>query len=286
MRHSSTRSLRDSQSDTLSAYLREIGSYPLLSQEQEVELAQRAAAGDKPSLDRLVCSNLRFVVSVAKKYQNQGVTLADLINEGNLGLVRAAERFDGAKGVKFISYAVWYIRRAIFQAIADHGRPVRVPLGRLGDFHRIRRRTNALRQELGRDPTQHEVAECMQITEDDVEVSIRASCDSLSLDEPLAIDGAGKLADYVSADSTTEADEEASELALASSVEHALTALRQRDAEVLRLYFGFGGIDPMTLEDIGARLGITRERVRQIKERALSRLRKSTDASELASLTP
>ena len=286
MRPPSSRSSRESQADTLSAYLGEIGSYPLLSQEQEVELAQRAAAGDKPSLDRLVCSNLRFVVSVAKKYQNQGVTLADLINEGNLGLVRAAERFDGAKGVKFISYAVWYIRRAIFQAIADHGRPVRVPLGRLGDFHRIRRRTNALRQELGRDPTQHEVAECMQITEDDVEVSIRASCDSLSLDEPLAIDGAGKLADYVSADSTTEADEEASELALASSVEHALTALRQRDAEVLRLYFGFGGIDPMTLEDIGARLGITRERVRQIKERALSRLRKSTDASELASLTP
>jgi RNA polymerase primary sigma factor len=286
MRHSSTRSLRDSQSDTLSAYLREIGSYPLLSQEQEVELAQRAAAGDKPSLDRLVCSNLRFVVSVAKKYQNQGVTLADLINEGNLGLVRAAERFDGAKGVKFISYAVWYIRRAIFQAIADHGRPVRVPLGRLGDVHRIRRRTNALRQELGRDPTQHEVAEYMQIPEDDVEVSIRVSHDSLSLDDPPGIGETGKLGDYLPADPAAETEVEAADLALASSVQHALTALRQRDADVLRLYFGFDAIDPMTLEDIGSRLGITRERVRQIKERALSRLRKSADAQLLASLAP
>ncbi len=282
MRSPSARTHRESHVDPLAAYLHEIGSYPLLSQGEESAFARRAAAGDRASLERLVCCNLRFVVSVAKKYQNQGVSLADLINEANLGLVRAAERFDGGKGVKFISYAVWYIRRAIFQAIADHGRSVRVPLGRLGDFHRIRRSTNRMRQELGRDPTQHEVAEWLRISEEDIETSIRVSREAVSLDEPIATGERGMLLDYLAAEVTSDADEEGAARALAASVESALCGLRARDAQVLRLYFGFDGADAMTLEDIGAKLGITRERVRQIKERALSRLRKSADADPLA----
>ncbi len=282
MRSSSARTHRESHVDLLAAYLHEIGCYLLLSQEEESALARCAAAGDRASLERLVCCNLRFVVSVAKKYQNQGVSLADLINEGNLGLVRAAERFDGAKGVKFISYAVWYIRRAILQAIADHGRSVHVPLGRLGDFHRIRRSTNTMRQELGRDPTQHEVAEWLRISEEDVETSSRVSRDAVSLDDPIATGKRGNLLDYLAAEDTSDADEEGAARALAASVERALCGLRARDAQVLRLYFGFDSADAMTLEDIGAKLGITRERVRQIKERALSRLRKSADADPLA----
>ena len=235
-------------------------------------------------MERLVCANLRFVVSVAKKFQNQGVALSDLINEGNLGLVRAAEKFDGTKGVKFISYAVWWIRRAIFQALAYHGRAVRVPLGRAGASHRIRRRTNAMRQELGRDPTQHEIAAEMNISEDEVETSMRISRDSLSLDAPLASGDTRKLLDYLPAELNSEQEEELAEDTLIASVEQAMGRLRVRDEQVLRLYFGFGDNEPLTLEGIGARLGITRERVRQIKERALSRLRKSAEAPVLVSL--
>lgn len=284
MRSARVHKPKDSHVDPLSSYLCEIGSYPLLMQEEEVELSERVRAGDRSAMERLVCANLRFVVSVAKKYQNQGVSLADLINEGNLGLVRAAEKFDGTKGVKFISYAIWWIRRAIFQALADNGRAVRVPLSRVGAFHRIRRRANAMRQELGRDPAQHEIAEDMNISEDEVETSVRVSRDALSLDAPLPSGQTGQLLDYLPGEASSERDDEAAEYALISSVEQAMGHLRTRDAEVLRLYFGFGGNEAMTLEDIGVRLGITRERVRQIKERALSRLRKSAEAELLVSL--
>ena len=284
MRSARVHKPKDSHVDPLSFYLCEIGSYPLLTHEEEVELSERIDAGDRNAMERLVCANLRFVVSVAKKYQNQGVSLADLINEGNLGLVRAAEKFDGTKGVKFISYAIWWIRRAIFQALADNGRAVRVPLSRVGAFHRIRRRANAMRQELGRDPAQHEIAEDMQISEDEVETSIMVSRDALSLDAPLPSGQAGQLIDYLPSEPSSESDDAAAECALIGSVEQAMGHLRARDAEVLRLYFGFSGNEGMTLEDIGVRFGITRERVRQIKERALSRLRKSAEAEVLVSL--
>jgi RNA polymerase primary sigma factor len=284
MRAPSVRRPTESYADPLNSYLQEIGTYPILSHEEEAELSDRIRAGDREALERLICANLRFVVSVAKKYQNQGVSLADLINEGNLGLVRAAEKYDGAKGVKFISYAVWWIRRAIFQALADHGRAVRVPLSRVGAFHRIRRRTNAMRQELGRDPTQQEISAALNVSEDEIETSIRVSFEPVSLDTPLAAGEAGKLLDYLPSEPSSERDDEAAERALVSSVEQAMAHLRTRDAEVLRLYFGFGGNEPMTLEDIALQLGITRERVRQIKERALSRLRKSPEAGALVSL--
>ncbi len=285
MRFSAARPPKGSHtSDLLSCYLCDIGAYPLLSHAEELELSERARAGDRNAMERLVCANLRFVVSVAKKFQNRGVALSDLINEGNLGLVRAAEKFDGTKGVKFISYAVWWIRRAIFQALAYHGRAVRVPLGRAGASHRIRRRTNAMRQELGRDPTQHEIAAEMNISEDEVETSMRISRDSLSLDAPLASGDTRKLLDYLPAELNSEQEEELAEDTLIASVEQAMGRLRVRDEQVLRLYFGFGDNEPLTLEGIGARLGITRERVRQIKERALSRLRKSAEAPVLVSL--
>jgi RNA polymerase primary sigma factor len=284
MRASSVRRPKESHTDPLSSYLQEIGTYPILSHEEEGELSHRMRVGDRNAMERLVCANLRFVVSIAKKYQNQGVSLADLINEGNLGLVRAAERFDGEKGVKFISYAVWWIRRAIFQALADHGRAVRVPLSRVGAFHRIRRRTNAMRQALGRDPTQKELAAELNVSEQEIATSIRVSFEPVSLDAPLAAGETGKLLDYLPDEARSESDDVAAERALITSVEQAMGHLRTRDAEVLRLYFGFGGNEPVTLEDIAVLLGITRERVRQIKERALSRLRKSPEAGVLISL--
>ncbi|MEO8622414.1 MAG: RNA polymerase sigma factor RpoD/SigA [bacterium] len=283
MRSSSAR-LKEASSDLLSSYLKEIGTYPLLSQPEEGELSDRIRAGDRDAMQRLVCANLRFVVSIAKKYQNQGVSLADLINEGNLGLVRAAEKFDGAKGVKFVSYAVWWIRRAIHQALADHGHAVRVPLGRVGAFHRIRRRINAMRQSLGRDPTQHEIAADLNVSENEIETSIVVSLEPLSLDAPITADETGRLLDYLPAEPGCAREDEAEESALGACVERAMGQLRTRDAEVLTLYFGFQGNDPMTLESIAARFGITRERVRQIKERALTRLRKSPEANALIAL--
>jgi RNA polymerase primary sigma factor len=270
-------------SDPLNCYLREIRAYPLLDHPEELDLSERARAGDRNAMERLVCANLRFVVSVAKKFQNQGVPLSDLINEGNLGLVRAAEKYDGKRGVKFVSYAVWWIRRAIMQALADHGRAVRVPIDRSGAFHRIRRRTNVMCQELGREPTPHEIATELHISEDEVETSRLILRESLSLDAPLDFGERGKLLDSLPAELDSEQEKQAEE-ARAASLEQAMGCLRPRDEQVLRLYFGFGYNEPLTLEDIGAQLGITRERVRQIKERALSRLRKLAQAPKLASL--
>ena len=270
--------------DPLSCYLREISAYPLLSCAEEIELSERSRAGVSSATERLVCANLRFVVSVAKKFQNQGVQLADLINEGNLGLVRAADRFDGARGVRFISFAGWWIRRAIFQALADHGRAVRVPLGRAVAFRRIRRRANEMQQDLGRDPTQREIAAEMNISEGELEASMCIARHAISLDTPVAFDGSDKLLDRIALERNEQDEEQLSEAAMSTSVEWAMGHLRARDAQVLRLHFGVGGSDPMTLEAIGASLGISRERVRQIRERALSRLRKSAQAPVLASL--
>ncbi len=269
---------RHHAADALTVYLREIGAYPLLTHDEELALSARARAGDEGALQQLVCANLRFVVSIAKKYQNQGLPLADLINEGNLGLVRAVEKFDAARGVKFVSYAIWWIRRAILQALADHGMPVRVPVGRAGDIYRLRRRANAMRQAFGREPTKQEIAADLCVSAADLETSERISRGSLSLDAPLP-GGSGRLLDVIPA--TAEPDDSDDERAAeaAAAVESAMTILRSRDALVLRLYFGLGGNDAMTLEAIAGQFGITRERVRQIKERALSRLRKSTAVS-------
>jgi RNA polymerase primary sigma factor len=268
---------------SLDQYLRDISVYPLITREDEVELATRIRKGDQEALDKLVRSNLRFVVSVAKKYQNQGVSLADLINEGNLGLIRAAHKFDETKGIKFISYAVWWIRQAILQALAEQSRIVRVPLNRAGTLHRIGKRANALLQELGREATHAEIAEGMEITEEEVAKTMAISQAHLSLDAPLTPGEDNKLLDYLPDNQHATPDEQAFEKALTESIEGALGSLKEREAKILRLYFGIDGAEPMTLEEIGSLLGITRERVRQIKEKALSRLRHVSRARALES---
>ena len=268
---------------SLDQYLREISRYPLINQEEEVRLAQRIRKGEEEALDKLVRSNLRFVVSVAKKYQNQGVSLSDLINEGNLGLIRAAHKFDETKGIKFISYAVWWIRQAILQALAEQSRIVRVPLNRAGTLHRIGKRSSALLQELGREPTVEEIAEGMDISEEEVAKTLSISQSHLSLDAPLSPGEDNKLLDYLPDNMNPPPDEQTFEKALTESIEEALSHLKEREAKILRLYFGLDGEEPMTLEQIGSLLGITRERVRQIKEKALSRLRHVSRARALES---
>jgi len=272
-----------SEEGSLDLYLREISRYPLIPQEEEIALARRIRQSDQEALDKLVRSNLRFVVSVAKKYQNQGVSLSDLINEGNLGLIRAAHKFDETKGIKFISYAVWWIRQAILQALAEQSRIVRVPLNRAGTLHRITRRTSVLLQELGREPTPAEIAEGMDIDMEEVEKTLSISQTHVSLDAPLAPGEDNRLLDYLPDNQNPGPDAETFENALNQCIEAVLHDLKEREAKILRLYFGLDSPEPMTLEEIGAQLGITRERVRQIKEKALSRLRHVSRSKALES---
>ncbi|BAH38212.1 MAG TPA: RNA polymerase sigma factor RpoD/SigA [Gemmatimonas aurantiaca] len=268
---------------SLDQYLRDISAYPLISREEEAELARRIRQGDQEALDKLVRSNLRFVVSVAKKYQNQGVSLSDLINEGNLGLIRAARKFDETKGIKFISYAVWWIRQAILQALAEQSRIVRVPLNRAGTLHRIGKRANALLQELGREATHAEIAHGMDITEEEVAKTMSISQVHLSLDAPLTPGEDNRLLDYLPDTVHPTPEDQTFDKALTEAIEESLGGLKEREAKILRLYFGIDGADPMTLEEIGSQLGITRERVRQIKEKALSRLRHVSRSKSLES---
>ena len=269
--------------DSLATYLRDIKSYPLLTRAEEAELGRRARVGDGEALERLVCSNLRFVVSIAKRYQHHGVPLADLIDEGNLGLIRAAARYDEAKGAKFISYAVWWVRQAIVQAIADHGHAVRVPLGRAGTLYRIGRRANLLRQGLGREPRAAEIAEDLAISDEELSITIPISRRALSLDAPMGDGSEMTLLDYLRDDIAAPPDDDALTGDLSDSVDSALAALPPREAKVLRMYFGFDRGEAVTLERIGEKLGVTRERVRQIKDRALWRIRNSPAATALAS---
>ena len=268
---------------SLDQYLRDISAYPLISREEEAELARRIRAGDQDALDKLVRSNLRFVVSVSKKYQNQGVSLSDLINEGNLGLIRAAHKFDETKGIKFISYAVWWIRQAILQGLAEQSRLVRVPLNRAGTLHRIGKRASLLLQELGREATHAEIAEGMDITEEEVAKTMAISQVHLSLDAPIVPGEDNRLLDYLPDTVHPTPDEQAFEKALVEAVAASLDGLKERESRILRLYFGIDGREPMTLEEIGVLLGITRERVRQIKEKALSRLRHVSRSKALQS---
>jgi RNA polymerase primary sigma factor len=268
---------------SLDQYLRDISVFPLITREQEVELAKKIRGDDQEALDTLVRSNLRFVVSVAKKYQNQGVSLSDLINEGNLGLIRAAHKFDETKGIKFISYAVWWIRQAILQALAEQSRIVRVPLNRAGTLHRIGKRASALLQELGREATHAEIANGTDLTEEEVAKTMAISQIHLSLDAPMTPGEDNRLLDYLPDTTNQTPDEETFDKALTESIQLALSGLKEREAKILRLYFGLDGSEPMTLEQIGAVLNITRERVRQIKEKALSRLRHVSRARALES---
>ncbi len=270
---------------SLDRYLKEISQYPLIDRDEEVRLAQGIRDGDEECLDKLVRSNLRFVVSVAKKYQNQGVLLSDLINEGNMGLIRAAHKFDETKGIKFISYAVWWIRQAILQALAEQSRIVRVPLNRAGALHRIGRRSSMLLQELGREPTVEELAEDLDLTKEEVARTLAISQSHLSLDAPVTPGEDNRLMDYLPDQFASDPEDRAYEDALKDTVDQALSTLKEREAKVLRLYFGLDDQAPMTLEEIGGLLGITRERVRQIKEKALKRLRHASRARFLETFT-
>ena len=258
---------------SLDLYLKEISNYPLLSREDEIQLAKRIKNNDQRALEKITCSNLRFVVSVAKKYQNQRLSLADLINEGNVGLIRAAHKFDETRGIKFISYAVWWIRQAILQALAEQSRIVRVPLNRAGALYKIGKKSSRLTQELGRKPTVEEIAEGMDISLEEVRKTLSISQSHLSLDAPLTPGEDNRLLDYLPDDGNRGPVENAFENARSGAIENSLSTLKEREAKILRLYFGLGGQEPMTLEQVGSVLGITRERVRQIKEKAFSRLR-------------
>jgi len=273
-----------SAGNSLATYLQEIRAFPLLTRADEEALARRIRNGDGEALNTLVCANLRFVVSVAKKYQKLGVSLGDLIDEGNLGLIRAAERFDETKGAKFISYAVWWIRQALLQALAEQAHTVRVPLSRASMLHTIGRRANVLRHELGREPTQQEVAAGLDIADEELASTMPIARSYVSLDAPIPGKEDAKLLDFLTDDVTPAPDESVVGDGLSDVVETALGRLRGREAKVLRLYFGFDGNEPMTLESIGASMGVTRERVRQIKERGLARLRSVGRVSVLTSL--
>ena len=267
----------------LDHYFRAISAFPLVTREQEAALARRIRARDPEALDTLVRANLRFVVSVAKKYQGHGVGLGDLINEGNLGLIRAAHKFDERQGVKFISYAVWWIRQAVLQALADQSRDVRVPVSQASAVSGIGKRANALRQTLAREPTAREIAEGLDLSETEVARLVAVTQPHVSLDAPLAPGQDNRLLDSLADDVGPAPDEVLIARALAQAIDESLAGLKPREATILRLYFGFDNQEPLTLEQIGALLGVTRERVRQIKEKALSRLRQTNRAQALAS---
>lgn len=260
-------------SDALTAYLTSIRPYRLLAAVEERTLGSRIRQGDEEAVTELVCANLRFVVSVAKRYQNQGVPLADLISEGNVGLIRAAERFDERKGVRFITYAVWWVRQAIVRALAEQSRLVRIPVGRAGLIQRIGRGASRLVQQLERPVSAAEIAESMELSEREVANSLALTRTTLSLDEPLTHDGEHRWLDRLPDDRASVPDDTDVHPGLSADLEQALGSLRPREAKILTLYFGLDGTTPMTLEDIGTVFGITRERVRQIKDRALRVLR-------------
>ncbi len=275
-----SRKYRD-EDRSLDLYLREIGETPLITAAEEVELAKRIRQGDQRSLEKLTKANLRFVVSVAKQYQNQGLSLADLINEGNIGLIKAAKRFDETRGFKFISYAVWWIRQAILQALAEQSRIVRLPLNRVGTLHKIGKISSSLQQEYGREPSAKEIAKKLSLTEGEVSDTLKISNSHLSLDAPFSVSEDNSLIDILEDEMQPSPDESLLDDSLRDEIEKALDTLTPREAEVINLYFGLNHEKPLTLEEIGARFSLTRERVRQIKEKAIRRLRHASRSKTL-----
>lgn len=267
-----TKSITNRQSDSLDKYLNEISKENLLEIDEEVELASRIKSGDKDALNRLVKANLRFVVSVAKQYQNFGLSLADLINEGNFGLLKAALRFDETKGFKFISYAVWWIRQSILQAIAENSRLVRLPQHQVGSINRIRRAFQNLEQEFEREPTAAELAEVLQIPKDKVQTSIRASLEKVSIDAPIGSTEDLNLSDILAYDDETAVEKKFASEALKREIDNALSKLSRRESQVLKMFFGVG-TKAKSLKEISMIINLSPERVRQIKDRAIVRLR-------------
>lgn len=271
-----TKSITNRDSQSLDKYLTEISREDMITAEQEVELAKKIKKGDQRALEKLVRANLRFVVSVAKQYQNQGLTLPDLINEGNLGLIKAAQRFDETRGFKFISYAVWWIRQSILQAIAEQSRIVRLPLNQVGSLNKINKIYAQLEQELERPPVADELAAALEIPEDKVKDTMSVSGRHVSVDAPLKEDEDFSLLDLISNNESPSADGDLMRESLQKEIERSLETLTERERDVIRLFFGIGMNHGLTLEEIGDKFDLTRERVRQIKEKAIRRLRQNS----------
>ena len=275
-----TKSITNRESQALEKYLQEIGHEELLTVDEEVELAQRIKKGDRKALEKLTKANLRFVVSVAKQYQNQGLSLPDLINEGNLGLIKAAEKFDETRGFKFISYAVWWIRQSILQAIAEQSRMVRLPLNQAGAVNKINRALSKFEQENERRPSVNEIAESIDLPEEKVETAMKMNTRHVSVDAPFADGDDNNLLDVLTNDDAPMADAELVKESLRNEISRALDTLNERERNILKAAFGIG-MQEMTLEEIGQKYGLTRERVRQIREKAIRRLRNNTKSKIL-----
>ncbi|MEO6040038.1 MAG: RNA polymerase sigma factor RpoD/SigA [Saprospiraceae bacterium] len=276
-----TKSITNRESQSLEKYLQEIGKVDLLTPEEEVDLAKRIKQGDQIALEKLTKANLRFVVSVAKQYQNQGLSLSDLINEGNLGLIKAAQRFDETRGFKFISYAVWWIRQSILQALAEQSRIVRLPLNKVGSLNKINKAFSELEQTFEREPSPEELAELLEISTDEVETTLGVAARHVSMDAPFVEGEDNSLLDVLENNSMPGTDTHLEYAdSLRREIERSLGTLTDRLCDVIKLYFGIGVEHPMSLEDIGDKFGLTRERVRQIKDKAINKLR-ATSRSKL-----
>jgi RNA polymerase primary sigma factor len=268
-----TKQVTNRETLSLDKYLHEIGKVDLLAPEKEVELAKRIKKGDRQAFEQLIKSNLRFVVSVAKQYQNQGLSLPDLINEGNLGLIKAAQRFDETRGFKFISYAVWWIRQSILQALAEQARIVRLPLNKIGSINKINKAFNLLEQEFQREPTAKEISEILELTPEVIEESIKSSGHHISMDAPLRDEEGGTMMDTLLNIDDPSPDKGLLNASLQKEIERSLSTLGEREADILKHYFGLSGVRQHTLEEIGEVFGLTRERVRQIKEKSIKKLK-------------
>jgi RNA polymerase primary sigma factor len=277
-----TKSITNRESASLDKYLQEIGKEELITVEEEVELAQRIKKGDQTALEKLTRANLRFVVSVAKQYQNQGLSLPDLINEGNLGLIKAAEKFDETRGFKFISYAVWWIRQSILQALAEQSRIVRLPLNQVGSLNKINKAFSKFEQEFERKPSPEELAEVLDLPKEKVADTLRVSGRHVSVDAPFVDGEENSLLDVLPNNDSPNADKALMNESLSKEIERALATLTEREREIIRYFFGIA-CQEMTLEEIGEKFGLTRERVRQIKEKAIRRLRHTSRSKLLKS---
>ncbi len=275
-----TKSITNRETASLDKYLQDIGKEELISAEEEVALAQRIRQGDQWALEKLCKANLRFVVSVAKQYQNQGLSLPDLINEGNLGLIKAAQRFDETRGFKFISYAVWWIRQSILQALAEQSRIVRLPLNQVGSLNKIKKESSRLEQKFERPPSPDELAEALEIPEYKIDAALKISTRYISMDAPLTEDEDLKFIDIFVDEDTPVTDAGLMRESLAREIQRSLATLTEKERDVVNLYYGIGMNHGLTLEEIGAKFDLTRERVRQIKEKAIRRL-KHTSRSKL-----
>ncbi|MBN2173778.1 MAG: RNA polymerase sigma factor RpoD/SigA [Bacteroidales bacterium] len=275
-----TKSITNRETASLDKYLQDIGKEELITADEEVQLAQKVKQGDQLALEKLVKANLRFVVSVAKQYQNQGLSLPDLINEGNLGLIKAAKRFDETRGFKFISYAVWWIRQSILQALAEQSRIIRLPLNQVGSLNKIKKATSKLEQEYERTPSAEEIAEKLEMPDYKIDAAKKITTRYISMDAPLTQDDETKFLDVFVSEDTPQTDDILMKESLAREIQRSLATLTKKERDVINLYYGIGMPHGLTLEEIGAKFDLTRERVRQIKEKAIRRL-KHTSRSKL-----